>query len=96
MFPTWELSESRKESVSIAVADAEKVVRGRRETRKETLACQKTVVFIKKTSIPPINGPEALYIKDSFNFIPPLIPPVISPISLPWMLMCFLMRACEC
>ena len=83
LFPRWELLESRKESVSIAVADAEKVVSGRRESRKVTLACLEIFVFIKKTSIPPVNGPEAPKIKDSLIFIPPLIPPVISPISLP-------------
>ena len=83
MFPRWELLESRKESISIAVADAEKVVSGRRESRKVTLACLEIFVFIKKTSIPPVNGLEAPKIKDSLIFIPPLIPPVISPISLP-------------
>jgi hypothetical protein len=83
VFPRWELLESRKESVSIAVADAEKVVSGRRESRKVTLACLEIFVFIKKTSIPPVNGLEAPKIKDSLIFIPPLIPPVISPISLP-------------
>ena len=83
VFPRWELLESRKESVSIAVADAEKLVSGRRESRKGTLACPEIFVFYQKPSIPPVNGLEAPKIKDSLIFIPPLIPPVISPISLP-------------